>query len=766
MVKPTIHLLLVEDSPEDARILQEALAGEPAATFQVTHVTRLADALGHLLAKPADLVLLDLLLPDSGGLATLTRIRERAPRVPIVILTASDDEALALQALQLGAQDYLVKGYLQVYHTLLGRSIRYAIERQRGEDALRAAQARTERLLTSITSIIIGVDAQDRVTHWNTVAEATFGVPAAQVLQQPFAACGIRWDTAGILQAAAACRERDIPKRLDDLCFTRPDGTDGFLGLTLIPLKETSGSAGFLIFGADVTERRRTEAERLRLQEELIQAQKLETIGRFAGGIAHDFQNFLQVILGFAWLIRARHREDRELISDLQEIVHAAESASGMVRQLLAFSRRQPLQLKVFDLNRAVQGMSRMVQQLVGDAVRVDLALAPGVQRVRLDPTGCEQMLLNLSTNARDAMPQGGALMIRTDSVTVDAAFRRTCPWARDGRYIRLSVQDTGAGMDPEVAAHIFEPFYTTKDVGKGTGLGMAVVYGLVKQHEGFVDLQTAPGEGCTFHLYFPEAPADLELELDPLTRPGGTERILVVEPDERVRTYVEEVLRESGYAVTVFATPGPAVDALLRGAQRAQALVLDASVDGVQALLDQLVAIRPTLRILLMSSGMPEQLRALAATRGIPMLQKPFVPAQLLDGMRQLLDQIPASRARGRRPRVLIVDDEPSVLAFCRRLLEERFDVTSVTSGPMALEALRAQPFDLLLTDLTMPDMDGAVLIGEALKTQPDLPVVIMTGSLTEEMEARLRTQGLRCDILRKPFGASTLEGAVIRHL
>ena len=664
-----IRVLLIEDNPEDARLMEQAFAKakEGDTVFELTHADRLATGLQRLAQGGVDLILLDLTLPDSKELDTLVMVRAKAPRVPIVVLTASDDETLALRALQRGAQDYLVKGTVQVYRTLLGRSMRYAIERKRAEEEVRAAHAQTEQLLFSIPSILIGLDEAGLVTHWNVVAEATFGIPAAQVITRPFAECGIRCETAKILERLADCRSTNELASFDDMPFTRADGQQGYLGVTIIPMRgDASEDAGFLLFGADVTERNRAEEERFRLQEQLLQSQKMETIGRFAGGIAHDFNNFLQVILGFAWLIRARAQESPELFDDLQEIIHAVESASGMVRQLLVFSRRQPLQLKALEINQTIQSMERLLQQLVGDTIRVDLQLASIPLVVTLDPTWVEQIMMNLCANARDSMQQGGTLTITTHGVDVDDAFLQTRPWwTKKGRYVQLSIQDTGIGMDPAVAAHVFEPFFTTKQLGKGTGLGLAVVYGLVKQHEGVIDIETAVGHGTTFHLYFPSQD---------------------VQPD----------------------TPISAPDA-----PQASRAAEDPAVD---------------------------ERRGLREGNG---------------------------RANGHhKPRVLVVDDNPPIRVLCERILQEVCEVTVVSSGREALEALGKESYDLLLTDLRMPNMDGVDLLKEVSKLNAVPRMMAMTGSITDEMQRRLKAVSLSTDILRKPFGAPALLALVNRCL
>ena len=648
MAQQPIHILLIEDNPHDVEELQRALAKERDSLFRCEYAPKLSAGLKRLAQGGIDLVLFDLFLPDNDGLDGLVKAHEQAPEVPIVVLTAADNEILAIQALQKGAQDYLVKSHVQVYPNLLGRAIRYAIERKRSEEQLHRAHAQTEKLLSSLPSILIGISPSGAVTHWNAVAESTFGLPAAQAIRRPLAECAIPWEAAKILESLDAARHQEQLTRVEEVAFRYPDGREGLLGITIIPIRdEGEEGSGFLLFGADITERKQAEAERLRLQGELVQAQKMETIGRFAGGIAHDFQNILQVIFGFAWLLRSRYQSHPELRGDVEEIIHAAESATGMIRQLLVFSRRQALRPTVLEINQAVRNAERLLQQFVGERIRVDLQLASAPLLVKLDPTALEQLMINLCSNARDSMPQGGVLTIRTGCIRVDAGFREAHASAKEAEYVHLSIQDTGTGMDPEVAAHIFEPFFTTKQEGKGTGLGLAVVYGLVQQHEGFIDVETAAGRGTTFHLYFAH----------------------------------QQSLRAS-----------------------------------------------------------PE----IAAAEPLP--EPASAPAQ------------------STRYRVLVVDDEASIRQLCVRILRDDYTVTAADSVQAALDALSHSPYDLLLTDIKMPGLDGLALIERAAKVQPSLKVLTMSAFLTSEMEDQLRASPLRCGVIRKPFSAAALQEEVKR--
>jgi CheY-like chemotaxis protein len=331
-----------------------------------------------------------------------------------------------------------------------------------------------------------------------------------------------------------------------------------------------------------------------------------------------------------------------------------------MVHQLLAFSRRKPLQPKIFDMSSGVQSVARLLQQFAGESIQVEVELATTPLAVKMDPTGLEQILMNLCANARDSMPGGGTITISTHRVVADDEFRRRHPEAKAAAYAELSIRDTGTGMDPAVAAHIFEPFFTTKQTGKGTGLGLAVVYGLVQQHEGLVYIDTAPGAGTTFHLLFPHR--DLEAvelsSLQPAVMPHA------------------------------MAQAGPSKPAAGNG-----------------------------------------------------------------DG-------------HGQKPRVLVVDDDPAIRRLCDRILATEYQVLTVPSARAALDELKRARYQLLLSDLRMPNMDGVALLKEVLKLPGAPSIMAMTGSVTQEMEQRLQAVPLSGPVIHKPFTAPTLLDLVSRCL
>ena len=324
------------------------------------------------------------------------------------------------------------------------------------------------------------------------------------------------------------------------------DGSWRTLSFIGRPLPPETGMQGLIINARDLTDRQQLEAQ-------LRVSQKMEGIGRLAGGIAHDFNNLLTAILGYSELMEAQLPDDEDLRSSLREIQHAGERAAALTRQLLAFSRRQVLQPKLLDLNEVVSEVEKLLRRLIGEDVELVTRLDPGLENIKADPGQLEQVLMNLAVNARDAMPEGGTLTIETANAVLDARFAAGHPGARSGEYTALKVADTGIGMSEEVRSHAFEPFFTTKEQGKGTGLGLATAYGIVKQSDGYITVESEPGRGTTFRIYFPRAAgaaAPSGLGERPALSPRGAETILLVEDEPGVRRLSRSILEAQGYIV------------------------------------------------------------------------------------------------------------------------------------------------------------------------------------------------------------------------
>ncbi|HEX3000138.1 MAG TPA: ATP-binding protein, partial [Armatimonadota bacterium] len=386
-------------------------------------------------------------------------------------------------------------------------------------------------------------------------------------------------------------------------------------------------------------------SKRKQLEEELRQSQKMEAIGRLAGGVAHDFNNLLMPILTFGEMLLSRLEDGDPLQHYADQIVRTAERASALPRQLLAFSRRQILQPKVLELDTLITEMEKMLRTLVGEDISFSVQSAPGTGLVKADQVQLEQVLMNLSANARDAMPNGGSLLIETKNVELDAETVRLRPGCKPGRYVMLAVSDTGCGMDRETLAQIFEPFFTTKEKGKGTGLGLATVYGIVKQSGGDIRVYSEVGKGTTFKVYLPRVDAAQEpvaaTARDQQPR-GGTETILLVEDEDAVRESVRELLDANGYHV-LDASNGDAALALCGERQEPIHLLLtDVVMPGMSGnvLAERLRRMRPGIKTLFMSGYTEDAIvHHGVLLDGVSFLQKPFSPRTLASKVREVLD-------------------------------------------------------------------------------------------------------------------------------
>jgi signal transduction histidine kinase len=379
--------------------------------------------------------------------------------------------------------------------------------------------------------------------------------------------------------------------------------------------------------------------------EQLRQAQKMEAIGRLAGGVAHDFNNLLTAIIGYTDLIAERLSPEDSTARDITEIRKAADRAAALTRQLLAFSRKQFLNPTVVSLNQIVSGLLQTLPQLVGDNIRISTVLAGDLAPVTADWAQMEQALFNLALNSRDAMPGGGDLTIETTNVVLANDHLAAAKLAlAPGAYVMLAVSDTGAGMDATTRAHAFEPFFTTKPRGKGTGLGLSTVYGIVDQSGGAISVDTAPGRGTTVRIYLPVTSriAPAARPGDPVPEGGGSETLLLVEDNDAVRAFAAKTLRRRGYVIHEARNAEEAIDWFVAASVKPKLLITDVLMPGLSGpnLAARLVEETPDLRVLYMS-GFTDPAASMPGTfsAGVPLLQKPFTPGKLAEQVRLLLD-------------------------------------------------------------------------------------------------------------------------------
>jgi PAS domain S-box-containing protein len=501
---------------------------------------------------------------------------------------------------------------------------------------------------------------------------------------------------------------------------------------------------------ADISERRN-------IQEQLLQAQKMESVGRLAGGVAHDFNNLLTVINGYSELLLKRMSPEDPSRPHLDEIQKAGERAASLTQQLLAFSRRQVLQPRVLDLNALILDAQRLIERIIGEDVHLTTDLDPVLGQVKADPGQLNQVLMNLAVNARDAMPDGGRLTIETTNVDFDESAVQTHMDAHPGHYVELAVSDSGVGMDEETQRRLFEPFFTTKPLGAGTGLGLATVYGIVRQSGGWIAVSSELGEGSTFTIYLPRmtAPVEAASQAPDVSGPKhGSETILVVEDQQGVRDLICSVLRKYNYRV-LEATGGE--EALrIAGAYAGpiHLIVTDVVMSRMSGrdLAVELKAQRPE-SLVLYISGYPDDVLGQhgVLSAGLAFLQKPFSPEALAGKVRELLDEAQS------RP-LLVVDDDNSIRELlCEMLVEAGYPVQTAGNGAEALALMKHARFAVAITDLVMPEKEGMDFITEIRKQYPAVKVIAISGAYGGKFLKPARLIGAHAT-LAKPISRETL--------
>jgi len=518
---PAVHILMVEDNPGDARLLQEYLHDGFTATFALTHCTRLKEALAFLGAKDhgCDVILLDLSLPDSSGLSTFLSIHDQALEVPIVILTGVNDTTLASQAVQKGAQDYIPKDSLD--GDQLSRTIRYAIERKQWQDTNRHRDERIKRL------------------------------------------------------------------------------------------------------------------------------EKMEAIGRLSGGIAHNFNNILTAIIGNCELLRPRVVGDPKALRHAEAIQWAAQRASMLTKELLAFASRQHMRQYLIEINSVIRDLEPLLRGVISKDVSFDFSLGRELPAVLTDPAQLEQVVMNLVLNARDALPGGGVIAIRTQTEVLPEPRESVPDAVPAGSYVTLTVQDSGQGIEPHILPRIFEPFFSTKENDKSTGLGLSTVYGIVQQNKGHIAVDSSPNTGTTFTVYLPSQDAELAPDTVRTSQPSrGNETILLVDDEAHISSILAEVLGEHGYNVLTATTGHQALGMLLAQGERIDLVITDVKMPGIGGLelARRIHATRPGLKVVLISGHVAEHALSEAERSFITaFVAKPFTSEALTQAIRAALDSQPA---------------------------------------------------------------------------------------------------------------------------
>lgn len=633
------RILVVEDEQIVAASLRkrlESLGYEvPALASGGLEAIQQAEAL-----RP-DLVLMDIRLDgeEMDGVEAAAIIRQRF-RIPVVYLTAYSNREILERVKCTEPYGYILKPYEErELHVVL----EMALYKHRMEQQYHSRERWLSAVVNSIGDGVVTTDAEGRITFLNPVAEKLTGWTTDAARNRPLE------DIVNLVDEedghpvpsplrTAIEQHRNVPLGAHILLLSK-DSVKLPINDCASPITDTDGTllGGVMVF-RDITHSQR-------LEEQLRQAQKLEAVGRLAGGVAHDFNNLLTVINGYCGILMSGMNGPDTSRMMLEQIHKAGDRAAALTQQLLAYSRKQILQPREFCLNELLAGMRQFLNPLIREDIALVTTLDSQPCRVKADPHQIEHVIMNLAVNARDAMPLGGRLAIATQHVELGESFQNEFPEVRLGPYVQLTVTDTGVGMNQETLEHAFEPFFTTKEPGQGTGLGLAMVYGIVKQSGGHIQVTSQPGQGTCFQIFLPRLRAE-PVQTTPLVgTPGlasGSESILLVEDETAVRIFLEVVLQEAGYHVLVAANGEQALELSARQATPIDLLVTDVVMPGLSGgqVAEALRASRPDIRVLFLSGHTEDALvhhgvrNAKAA-----FLQKPFTAEAITRKIRNVLD-------------------------------------------------------------------------------------------------------------------------------
>jgi PAS domain S-box-containing protein len=645
-----LRVLIVEDSPADAKLVVQELrrTGRPVEFERVETVEAMRAALER---QEWDVVTLDWSMPKFAGPAALAILKETGLDLPFVIVSGTIAEGAAVEAMRAGAHDYVLKGNLLRLTPAVEREVREAGERRahrQADEALRKSEARFRRLAESGIIGIVTADIHGRITEANEAYLKMVGSSRQELL-----AGDLRWIDLASPEFGEA--NTGSLKQLQSTGVAPPWETETFRkDGSRVPIVVGAAMLEYpncIAFTTDLTERKRADAARVRAEEalwhseeQLRQAQKMDAVGRLAGGVAHDFNNVLSVILSYGEFLLGDLKPADPMRTDVEEICKAASRAAGLTRQLLLVSRQQVGEPKVINLHEVITGLDTMLRRILGEDVEL-VSLAPKSSgRVKVDPSHIEQVILNLVVNARDAMPTGGKLTIETANVVLDEAYALSHLPTRAGPHVMLAVSDTGTGIDRETQKRIFEPFFTTKERGKGTGLGLSTVFGIVKQSGGNIWVYSELGKGTTFKVYLPRVDEDVDVLRPPpaLTTLRGTETILLVEDEEQVRTIALNILRRQGYQVIAAQNAGDALLICERHEGPIDLMLTDVVMPLMSGpeLAKRLALPRPEMKVLCMSGYTDDSIvRHGVLETGVAFVQKPITPALLTRRVREVLD-------------------------------------------------------------------------------------------------------------------------------
>ena len=643
------NILIVDDTPENLQVLGNMLEQEG---YEVRIATSGPEALHDAGKTHPDLILLDIMMPDMDGFEVCRRLKadEGLRLIPVIFISALGMAEQKLQAFREGAVDYITKPFqaeevlarvdTHVQLASMEELKQEIVARKEAEEELR----KLSRIVEQSSASIVITGLQGNIEYVNPAFCRLSGYAAEELLGN-----NPRVLKSGVTSAKEYQNLWNTVTGgnvwTGELCNKKKNGELYWEKACIAPITDSEGViTQFVATKEDITTQREAEAGNARLEEQLQQAQKMESVGRLAGGVAHDYNNMLSVILGYSQMALDKIDPSSPVYKDLLEIREAGERSANITRQLLAFARKQAIAPQIVDLNENVAGMLKMLQRLIGEDITLIWLPSSSLPAVKIDPSQVDQLLANLCVNARDAITGVGKITIKTGRATLDVGYCAAHQGAVPGEYVLLTVSDSGHGMEKEVLDKIFEPFFTTKELGRGTGLGLATVYGIVKQNNGFINASSEPGQGTTFKIYLPEHAEGLTVavkEPEGKLRSGAGETVLVVEDEAVVLKLTARMLAGQGYSVLTAGTSTEAIHLAHEHAGKIDLLLSDVIMPEMNGrdLAKLLVSFQPDLKCLFMSGYTSTVIASQGILEeGVHFIQKPFSVKDLAAKVREVL--------------------------------------------------------------------------------------------------------------------------------
>lgn len=642
-----LRVLIIDDSQNDAQELVNELKRHNYDPI-FTRVNSLARFNSAIETQEWDIILCDYQFKNFNCLEAISSLQEKWLDIPVIIVSNTADEESISKCMKIGANDFISKDKLARLAPAVERELRDAETRKEHHKAKRTIRTNEEYfkniIETSLDGIIV-VNDKGKIMLFNKSAEKLFLYSSAEVLNQPMTVL-IAEHSPGESHQNENCKEKFLKYLNQDIgssertecAFMRKDRTVFDAEVAFSIGRDEKGYRQMVISVHNITQRKQIESK-------MRQVQKMEAIGLLAGGVSHDFNNHLTVILGYADMLLNDETIPKKIQDKILNIKKAGEHASFLTRQLLTFSRKQNLKPKTINLNSLIHDKEKIFKSLLGEDIKLAMMLEPRLKNIKVDPGQIEQIIVNLIINAKDAIKAGGKVTIKTENVIVDKEYAMHNPEAKAGQFVRLSIEDNGDGIDKKNISHIFEPFFTTKEIGKGTGLGLSIIYGIVRQHEGWLNVYSELGQGSTFRVYLPVSAESVKQESQKTISfdysPGKGERVLLLEDDKMIRDFACLILRNNGYKVFEATTGTEALSIFEKEKGKFDIFFSDVVLPDTNGLrlANNLTEKNSKLGILLSSGYIDHKSQwEEISKRGFRFLQKPYAVSDLLSTIREII--------------------------------------------------------------------------------------------------------------------------------